>query len=585
MFKSNTKNNLEFYSAILIIVVIQVILMFQGFDVCDDGFVLTSYQQIFNSPSSVEYNFVYWLSSIIGGLWYKLYEDGGILWFRVLAVIVNTSTFIIAYKTLKPFMNKRLVLIGLAMVLFANNYGFLTFYHNHITAFLAVLSMYLLFIGLTKQKSWAIVLSGFIIAINVFSRIPNITLFVFILAIPFVGYLNNQPFSKSIRPLLQFLLGSAIGFVAIYLVLSSLNQLEIMKNALFSLVDLGKTEGSTHNVSDMLIMYIHNYLNLIIKSIEVIALIVLILGSMLFVKASKFIKYIIYGLGFISVILFFKVSDIYTIYAMSFIGTLGVLVIKQKSYEIKLIAFLALLMLLFLPLGSGGGISSSGYMCIWLATPLFFHLLTQFENFNINYKTNHETVKIVISANMLRNTVIVLVLSYFIAKAYNVSNEAYFDEGSRFNKTFVINNKLANGIYTTQQRAEIINDLLVNLDEYVEPDDYLFAYDNIPMVHFLTETKPYMYNPWVWIYDGHSFEKNIARAEKEIGVLPIIVQQKFDTVGSFSQPITNYMSESQDTSVFFDKRRVVAMNAFIKRNNYEIVWSNPYFNIYKSNKK
>ena len=94
-----------------------------------------------------------------------------------------------------------------------------------------------------------------------------------------------------------------------------------------------------------------------------------------------------------------------------------------------------------------------------------------------------------------------------------------------------------------------------------------------------------MYNPWVWIYDGHSFEKNIARAEKEIGVLPIIVQQKFDTVGSFSQPITNYMSENQDTSVFFDKRRVVAMNAFIKRNNYEIVWSNPYFNIYKSNKK
>ena len=87
MFKSNTKNNLEFYSAILIIVVIQVILMFQGFDVCDDGFVLTSYQQIFNSPSSVEYNFVYWLSSIIGGLWYKLYEDGGILWFRVLLLI------------------------------------------------------------------------------------------------------------------------------------------------------------------------------------------------------------------------------------------------------------------------------------------------------------------------------------------------------------------------------------------------------------------------------------------------------------------------------------------------------------------
>src|SRR5690606_20427577 len=129
----------------------------------------------------------------------------------ILAIIVNTFTFIITYNILKPYMNKRFVLVGLTMVLFANNFGFLTFYHNHITALLAVLSIYYLVKGLSENKNWALVLSGFLIAINVFSRIPNITLFVFVLAIPFSAYLNKRPLSSIVKPTLKFLLGSILG--------------------------------------------------------------------------------------------------------------------------------------------------------------------------------------------------------------------------------------------------------------------------------------------------------------------------------------------------------------------------------------
>lgn len=91
-----------------------------------------------------------------------------------------------------------------------------------------------------------------------------------------------------------------------------------------------------------------------------------------------------------------------------------------------------------------------------------------------------------------------------------------------------------------------------------------------------------MYNPWPWIYDSYSFKRNLSRAEKEHEKLPVVVLQKFETIGGFSEPMDDYMSEDKELSFVYDSGRVIAMNEFLKRNNYEIVWSNDYFNIYKA---
>lgn len=94
-----------------------------------------------------------------------------------------------------------------------------------------------------------------------------------------------------------------------------------------------------------------------------------------------------------------------------------------------------------------------------------------------------------------------------------------------------------------------------------------------------------MHNPWPWIYDSSSFERHLKRAQKEIDVLPIIVQQKFETIVSFEEPVSDYMVEGKLSDSRYNAGRTKAMNDFIKRNNYTIVWSNSHFNIYKSIKK
>ena len=120
------------------------------------------------------------------------------------------------------------------------------------------------------------------------------------------------------------------------------------------------------------------------------------------------------------------------------------------------------------------------------------------------------------------------------------------------------------------------------MDDYVSVGDYLLAYDNIPMLNYLTKTKPYMGMSWVWVYDSKTFESKLKQAERDIKERPIVVQQKFKTIVSFSEPENDYMSETKDESYIYKKGRVIAMNAFLKRNHYQVIWSNSHFNILKA---
>ena len=577
------KNN-NFRITLVIVVFVQLLLAFQGFDVCDDGFVLTFYQQIFSNPESVEYNFLYWFSGIIGGLWYQLFEGGGILWFRALAIIVNTSTFYIAYKILKPYVKTEFLLFTLVMALFVNDYGFLTYYHNHLTAFMAILIIYTLNKAVIKNSLILYVVSGILLSVNVFTRIPNLVLFSLILVIPYAYYLRKAPVLKALKPIVFVGIGALLGFLLVYLALSLLGQVEIMKQALFIINDLGNTENSSHNFKSIFIAPYYNYTNIAIETFKLILIVAILYLVKRFTPKNNVISLLISGLAVMLFVFWFNTDNIYPVYSLCLIGSIAVLLIKKVKLELKIIGLLSFLTLITITLGTGGGIKNSGYMAIWLGLPLFFYVINNSALIIQNSKLLNTKANWKIPKHSVRLFLVSIIVSFLMLKSYNISQQSYFDVGSRFEKHATINSPLAKGIYTTERRATIINDLLFKLEQFVEPDDYLMMYDQIPMLHFLTETKPYMYNPWVWIYDYNSFEKKLFKAEAEIAVLPIVVQQKFEVIGPFSEPIPDYMSTDKENSNSHSNERNAIMNSFLERNNYKIVWSNPYFNIYQSQK-
>src|SRR5580765_719845 len=73
----------------------QVIFIFQGVDLSDEGFYATFYQQIYKNPEATQYNFMFWFSGIVGGAFDYVFHGLGIWGMRLAGVLVTTSTIII----------------------------------------------------------------------------------------------------------------------------------------------------------------------------------------------------------------------------------------------------------------------------------------------------------------------------------------------------------------------------------------------------------------------------------------------------------------------------------------------------------
>ena len=85
-------------SFILILFIFQLFFIFQGLSLTDSGAYAIMYQNIFDAPESLEYFFNYWLSSILGGLWLKLFPFMGLLGLRIFGILVISFTRIINQK-------------------------------------------------------------------------------------------------------------------------------------------------------------------------------------------------------------------------------------------------------------------------------------------------------------------------------------------------------------------------------------------------------------------------------------------------------------------------------------------------------
>ena len=77
----------------------------QGFDMCDEGWELTGFQQIFNDPASVTYQFLYYNTLLVGGVWQSLLGCLGYYGFRILSALFITGTAFFVYLILRGYIN------------------------------------------------------------------------------------------------------------------------------------------------------------------------------------------------------------------------------------------------------------------------------------------------------------------------------------------------------------------------------------------------------------------------------------------------------------------------------------------------
>jgi hypothetical protein len=508
----------------------------------------------------------------VGGTWNILFGWGGILSFRILAVITLVLTVYFTSlslgKLIKPIVIPLATLFALLM---NSNIGIMVFSHNYLTALFVSISVYFLLKGLNERRFMALFWAAFFCGINIFTRLPNITMLALGVLL-FINYYYEKDARRLWRNVIFCLSGIFTGVVFVLLLMFFLGHGENFLHSIDAVMSLGTSSDSTHSLSSLLSVYMGNYKSIYVK----MAILVFTMSFSIFLYdrlKQKWLRIfiILFFTGAISYFNLFTFQNEHY-YGIILFPLLVSCCVDRKNKPIALLNWGSLIVLFLLPWGSDNGILNVGYYCVWPAT--FASVLHSYRF--VRYKMKEGSKSYCVFA-------ILFCSLYAIYGLRATSRNAYFDNGPRWEKRFRADNEKFT-VFTSEAKAKIIDELLSELGKYVKKDDYLLCFESLPMIHYLTETKPYMGSSWVWCYDPDSFIKNLDMAMVHIP-LPVILRQKCQPVGGFwTKPASEMFPpncENELYNSYFYKQRVLDyFDKFLKDNRYQIVWENELFSIY-----
>jgi len=520
-----------------LVIIFPYLLIFQGLDVTDIGFWLTNYQQIFIEPSSIQLLFSCWLSNVIGGIWIRMVGGLGLFGVKLGGAIVVSITCYLSYLILKDYIKKEFLLIGLLlteMIAFSGTSIILNY--NNLPALFFTLAAYFFIKAILKEQYILFLFSGFLIGLNIFIRFSNILGILLVVVIFFYGYLKKIKISIQIRRSLYFFLGWCASIIMVIIIMKILGHYELYLNSLSGLFKMGTSSDSHHSGIMLIKLLIRDHL--FVLQYFFIALVGTIAISKIFhkIKLNKYFKYIIFFIFALLISSFLYKGHRYFIYIIMGMLYLSLLInifnLPKIDVNLKMISLTALLILFITPLGSKNGISNARFG-MWLALPISIALLMQIMEIqnDLNFTTDSNKFFGRFKINkqeMLFAKIIILIFCFTFMLMFSF-RYTYSDTANRLTMHYSIKHPKLRMVYTTKERAKVVGELLDEIPKYVQAGDYLLCYEHIPMVHFLTETRPYLYNSWPILYQPEEFQINLDKAFKEKEKFTVIVRAKRST--------------------------------------------------------
>ncbi len=586
---TNVFDNKQFITAAIIIY--PLLFIWQGLDFTDTGYILTNFQQIFREPSSIETSFRIWLTDVIGGVWVYLFGSTlGLVGYRLAAVLLVYATVCLTYVILKPYVADRHLLWGLFLsVVFINRFGY-QFNYNSLTALFFVLAVYFMVRGLRDNCSRFVFLSAFVLGLNAFIRLPNVMGFFLLFCIFFYGLIKKTPVSVQLRQVLLFGSGYLLAVLVVMLIMYLSGHLTAYAAALFDTPAMFR-DPKGHHYGDRLFSVVFRLYKMAFSKLMLILLGLSALTVVLAVSGkvkSRALQYaVIIGAAGAWM---YRYHAFYRNWYGMISSLLGVLLLvhlvhlfhRGKAEDLRLVHFASLLLLIVIPLGSANAFVNEVYG-MYLAIPLGMGYISGIKEFGIppDNQVIHKTPGGMAGSPGLRLgrgetalikfTAVTLFAALAVISAFNFT---YRDAGNRLAMAYSVDHEKLRGVLTTRERAVVVQELLDVLPRYVKKGDYLLAYEQISLVYFLTETKPYLYSAWPMLYSPGKFAGYLQRAQAERPYLPVIVRAKGGTENT-SWP----RKAALRTDNYYLNSNRSLMEGFIRENHYKTVWENGFFEI------
>lgn len=575
----------KFAYALVVVILYQLACAVQGFDLSDEGWGMYFYQQIFKNPEYVVAQMPYWVTGVIGGVWNLLLPEGGFLGTRILGIIMVTGTFCISYEFLKKSINSGWLLVGLIaqMLIVVGDpkpYGY-----NSLTAFIVLWVVIVFWRGLETGRLVWFFIGGFMLGVNIFVRIPNLAILPIILLIPVCQYWKNGSMRFFNSQMWTAVWGTIVGVAVIIAAMYYWGYWTFFMEAMTGVASSATDETNSHQFGRLIVRYAQNYWGII----SVGGIVVLLGGVYTWLQSKLINKYSSWVLNLLFVFIWtflglcfnkaLRHNDMYFTHFISYVGAILILKNYNRSEELRMryVALASLFMIVCMPLGSDQGINTM-WTSAWLALPLGTAYLCRLFEDGVTW--NEKLGKYSMYKRYVRCYLCIIFVSYIACGIYKNDNLAYYDPDSRLEKVHSIDNQYCRFIYTGSYRANLMNDLLPVLEKYVKPGDFLLVYNFMPGLNYMTDTRSYISNAWLWCLSGAELERQLQFAMSKNTPLPVVLRQNFRATNLWGGYDPYFMDVNHlPENVLSRPDQIKAMNNFLDMNHYKTVWTNRYFDI------
>ena len=550
----------------------------------DFGYHLTNQVNAVSFP--LEYdsiNPLIYFSNFVGGIWLSVLNTPNVLWAKVGGVLLTSLNSVIVYSILSTYFDrKKVFVVVLISTLFITMYFSLIYIHYFtLPALLINIDLWMLNKTLntpknTREHSIYSFLLGFMLIPIILSRITLVLILVIPLFIILCYCLQNSIHKLSqvnIQLIIAGFVASLIIFLLFYWKLGILqfSLLHVYNTLGGSVVNDASQVGKAHTMSSLLSTYRYD-VNQMIKGTLLFIAFVYILSLLKDKIDGRLFNMSVISGTFLGIILLIVSEYSIDQIAFGFLRTsAGIILLlsiphiihyKINDYRINILLIAGIFVMAVTPIGSDNGLLKAQFG-LWLILPLSILLTYRLQN-----QTDNKRLR------SMSSLLGVLLVSLLILSVFFQFTNVYRDDQNRFNLNTEFSDTALLGVYSTNERVEVVDELIVEIRKYSDKGDNVLIVNDIPMLYYLTETKPALGNSWVFMMSIEKIKVKQSRLERQGDLPKLFVYSKINTENR-NWPLGNI----NDSDAGLEKLEYFK-ERYVSELGYSLLWQNEFFAIY-----
>ena len=520
-----------------------------GLDMCDTGFYLTFFDNIFTRPGTVEYNFMYYASGLAGGLVRAAVPGIGIVGMRMAGMLLVLAAAAVAFGALHRAIGVKATLAGIAVAIMCYVPAVLALNHDIISILIYAASIGTMLRGLRSGSVAIVAAAGLTAGLNVMVRTPNAVAVALAIAPAINAFHGKGSAWRAAAQSAAFVGAMLTGIGLMVLLMLALGHFELFCSNLRDLRSISADADSSHNVPFMIAVQLKFYATALwaLTKFGCVAAVWCVARHMIerpLLRAAVLAA----SLGAAAWIMA-RMPEVVPVWGMCVSGCAWA-VATRGSADKKMAAWLGLFMLLAFPLGSDNGAINNGSLIAIAAAPAAMTLWGR---------------------RAMAPFVAVLVVC---CAARMIGGDLYFDRGPVWEKTATIGGGRARLLHTSPERAAAVNTMLKGTAPFIAPGDTLMAFGSIPMANYLTRTCPHIGCSWPELLSASMLSSKLNASQAR----PLILRPQSSTIGkAWGEPSDARLCTYDQHNAYMNDKKLDVINHFIAENGYQPIYSDRYF--------